>query len=526
MDKLFSKRWFLKLTSIVIAVMLFLMVNIENQRNQAGGGIPGITDGTRVLEDVPLNTYYDEENYVITEAPDVVQVTLRGPQNVLTLSQVTQGQQEVYIDLEGLEAGTHYERVQYRGYPDNLNISVTPITVRVTLEERQSMSFPVEVDFNNVEDLGAGLEAGTPQIDPESVEVSGGAGSAGEVDRAVVNIDLTDRREDFTESANVVLYDEAGSELDVTADPPVVDVTVPINSSGREVPLRTEAPEQLNSGGSVSGVNFEPETVTVYGPAEALEDISFIDIDVDWAEISEDTVMEVEIPVPDGAERVEPQRAELEISVSEDAEAEGEENREFSGFPIEVEGMAEGFSVEFPTFSNGEIPLLMRGNPAILEEVERSDVQASVDLSGLSSGRHSVPLEVSGPEGVTFPQDGIDVTVVLSGGDPEEEAVPPEDEEAEEAPEDNNEESDPVDESGEPEETEETEESEESEESEETEESESPQEENPENDLEENNDSIDGEENDPDDIEPSEENDAAENAEENDEEVNINNDSA
>ncbi|WP_147803832.1 CdaR family protein [Alkalicoccus halolimnae] len=525
MDKLFSKRWFIKLTSVVIAVMLFLMVNIENQRNQTGGGIPGITNGTRVLEDVPLNTYYDEENYIVTEAPETVQVTLRGPQNVLTLSQVTQGQQEVFIDLEGLEAGTHYERVQYRGYPDNLNISVTPITVRVTLEERQSMSFPVEVDFNNVEDLGSGLEAGTPQIDPESVEVSGGAGAADEVDRAVVNVDLTDRREDFTESANVVLYDEAGSELDITADPSVVDVTVPITSSGTEVPLRTEPPEQLNSGGSVSSVNFEPETVTVYGPAEALEDISFIDIDVDWAEISEDTVMEVDVPVPEGAERVEPQQADLEISVGEDEEAEGEESREFSGFPIEVEGMAEDFSVEFPTFSNGEIPLLMRGNPSTLEEVERSDVQASVDLSGLSSGTHSVPLEVSGPEGVTFPQDGINVTVVLSGGLPEEEMPPPEEEE-EEAPEENNEEADPPDESGEQDESEDPEETEESEETGETGESDLPQEENPENDLQENNESVDSQENDPDDIEPSEENNAAENAGENEEEVNINNDSA
>ncbi len=108
LDKLFNKKWFIKVSSIVIAIMLFLMVNMDNVANQPGG-LPGVTDGSRVLEEVDLQVYYDEENHVLTEAPEFVQVNLRGPQNVLTVAQVTQAQQELFIDLSDMEAGIHYE---------------------------------------------------------------------------------------------------------------------------------------------------------------------------------------------------------------------------------------------------------------------------------------------------------------------------------------------------------------------------------------------------------------------------------
>lgn len=422
MDKLFNKGWFIKLISILIAVMLFLMVNVGNQPNQAGG-IPGITDGSRVLEDVPLNVYYDEENYVLTEAPETVQVTMRGPQNVLTLSQITSGQQEVYVDLEGMESGSHYERVQHRGFPSDLNISIAPMTVSLTLEERATASFPVEVNLENVEE---GMDAGEPVVEPSSVAVSAGGETVEEIDSAQVTIDMAGRTEGFTETADVVLYDESGNALDIAPDPGEVEVRIPLDSPHAEVPLQVNPPDETGGGRAISSVTLIPDTATVYGTPEVLEGISAIEIeDVNWSEMDGDTTIDLEVPVPEGADRVEPESVTMEVN-TENGEA---SEREFSGFPIEVQGLASGLNAEFPTLENNQFTLELRGEEQTIEAVSRSDIRAVVNLSGLNAGEHQTALQITGPSGIQFPQNGMELPVELTDGtrpadEPEEENEP------------------------------------------------------------------------------------------------------
>ncbi|SDN85301.1 CdaR family protein [Alkalicoccus daliensis] len=413
MDKLFSKGWFIKLTSIVIAVMLFLMVNMENQAaNQTGAGIPGITDGERVMEEVPLNIYYDEENYVLTEAPETVQVNMRGPQNVLTLAQVTQGQQEVFVDLEGEEAGVHYARVEHRGFQPDLRLSIVPLTVRVTLQERQTTSFPVDVELENEGDIAEGYTAGEPVVEPSTVDVTAAEGMVNQVAEARVTIDLAGHSEDFTESASVVLYDDAGNELDITADPPAVDVMVPVTSPNKEVPLRSSREGSLTEGVAIDSINLNPEAVTIYGPVDVLNEISFIDIaDINLSEIEGDSRLEVEVPVPEGVERVEPEQVIIEIETT------SEEERNFSDFPVDVEGLGNDYNIEFPDLTDNEFTLEVRGSAELLERLDRTDFTAFIDVEGLEPGEHSVPLEIEAPQNVRLPQQGMTFDIILSTDD-------------------------------------------------------------------------------------------------------------
>ncbi|CAM4004280.1 CdaR family protein [Alkalicoccus chagannorensis] len=413
MDKLFNKSWFIKLSSVAIAVMLFLMVNMENQQiNQAGGGLPGITDGERVEEDVPLNVYYDEDNYVLTEAPETVQVTMRGPQNVLTVSQITQGQQEVFIDLEDAEAGTHYERIEHAGFPTDLRVSIVPMTVSVTLQERVTSSFPVEVELVNEDDVAEGYVPGEPLVEPASIDVTGASGVIDQISTARVVVDVGGAEDNISTSASVDLLDETGNEIDVTADPPAVDVTVPITSPNIEVPVRVGRSGELNQGMALNGISTDPEMVTVFGPVEVLNEISFIDIDdVDLGQVNGDSSFEAEVPLPEGAERVEPDTVTVNVDTT------AEEDREFVDFPIEAQNVPDGMEVDFPTNENGTFTLIAQASINELDRVSREDFEAVVDLGGLSEGAHNVPLELNGPQNIRLPQQGSDISVVLSGGE-------------------------------------------------------------------------------------------------------------
>ncbi|UJW56179.1 YbbR-like domain-containing protein [Bacillus sp. A116_S68] len=408
MDNWFNRNWFIKLSSLVIAIMLFLMVNMDGTPNQPGG-IPGITDGSRVMEEVALTVYYDEENYVLTEAPETVQVTLRGPQNILTLAQVTQPQQEVYVDLTDKEQGVYYERVQHSGFPSDLTLSIVPMTVRVTIQEKQTVSFPVEVELINEGQMEEGYVVGTPEVTPSTVDITAAQGMIEQIVSAKAVIDLSSRDSSFEESVAVIFYDENGNDLELNADPPAVEVSVPVTSPNKEVPVRLGREGQLPDGMAIDTVRLNPENVTIYGPVEVINDITFVDLpNIDLSEISGDETFELEVPLPDGVESVSPETVAVDIEVTE------EEEREFSDFSIDVEGLEDNQSIEITSPDNGQFDLIVNGSSTLLGRLERSELQALLDVDGLEAGEHEANIEISGPQNLRFPQQGMTVTFIIT----------------------------------------------------------------------------------------------------------------
>ncbi|MCR6108989.1 YbbR-like domain-containing protein [Bacillus sp. A301a_S52] len=408
MDKWFNRNWFIKLSSLVIAIMLFLMVNMDGTPNQPGG-IPGITDGSRVMEEVELTVYYDEENYVLTEAPETVQVTLRGPQNILTLAQVTQPQQEVFVDLTDKEQGVYYERVQHSGFPSDLTLSIVPMTVRVTIQEKQTVSFPVEVELINEGQMEEGYVVGTPEVTPSTVDITAAQGMIEQIVSAKAVIDLSSRDTSFEESVAVIFYDENGNDLELNADPPAVEVSVPVTSPNKEVPVRLGREGQLPDGMAIDTVRLNPENVTIYGPVDVINDITFIDLpDIDLSDISGDETFELEVPLPDGVESASPETVTVDIEVTE------EEEREFSDFSIDVEGLDDNQSIEITSPNNGQFDLVVKGSSTLLGRLERSELQALLNVEGLEAGEHEANIEISGPQNLRFPQQGMTVTFVIT----------------------------------------------------------------------------------------------------------------
>ena len=78
MDKFIDSPWFLRLTALFLAIMLFLTVKSEDQSNRNTVG-----DVFDLIQDVPVEVYYDTENLVVTGVPDMVNMTIEGPANIV-----------------------------------------------------------------------------------------------------------------------------------------------------------------------------------------------------------------------------------------------------------------------------------------------------------------------------------------------------------------------------------------------------------------------------------------------------------
>ena len=72
MDKITSSSWFMRIGAFVVAFMLFMQVNsdpsnITNTQTK---------DGSTLINDVPVEIYYDTDNLIVGGAPDTVGITL------------------------------------------------------------------------------------------------------------------------------------------------------------------------------------------------------------------------------------------------------------------------------------------------------------------------------------------------------------------------------------------------------------------------------------------------------------------
>jgi YbbR domain-containing protein len=396
MDKLFNSHWFVKIVSFFIAVMLFTMVNIDNLTSQPGGVLPTINPAY-TLEDVELTVLYDEENYAITDKTEHVQVNLRGPQAQLTLFQLSRQSYEVFVDVTDRGEGVHTLSVQHRNFPSELTVSIVPQYVRVELQEKQTVSFPVQVDIVNSNEVEEGYTVGTPIVTPLNVNVTAARSLVGEVSVAKAFVDVAGADRTIEETTPVKLFDENGKELFLSVDPQVVDVRVPITSPNRSVPAKVTRTGELPAGLSISSINFEPEEVTIYGPTDIIDRMNVVEVGtIDLSRLTETEIFEMTVPVPPGVERVTPETVTVTVTIDE------EETEDFADVPIEVIGARDEEEITFQGSTNKSITITAKGSADLLERLTLADIQAFVDVSDLSAGEHEVEVQVNGPPNIKF----------------------------------------------------------------------------------------------------------------------------
>lgn len=408
MDKLFNSRWFVKIISFFIALMLFMMVNLDTYNNRPGTVLPPVATGSYTLEEVEVIPYYDEERFAITEMTETVQVNLRGPQAALTMLQLTRPTYEVYVDLEERDAGVHHVSVKHRGFPRELSVSIVPQFVRVELQEKKTVSIPVDVDIVNENGLADGYSLGTPIVTPVNVEITAAEELINEVAIAKAYVDVEGERRTVEKSVPVKIYDHFGNELHLEVEPSVVDVRVPITSPFKAVPIKLNRVGELPEGYSINSITVEPREVTIFGPREVLNNLTVIEgVVLDLATITESQTVQLPVPRPRGVERVDPAQVNVTIDLTI------EETITMENIPIQLTGLAEGNIGEMIAPENNNVDVTIKGAKSLLEKVTKEEIRAFVDVTQLAVGQHVVPIQVVGPQHLSFVSTLEAATIII-----------------------------------------------------------------------------------------------------------------
>lgn len=397
MDKWLRSPWFIRAISLILALLLYASINLDDGQSSSDSIFLEGNDKIAAMNNIPLQVKMNEEKYVVKEVPSSVTVTVEGPNSVVTRT-VMQKTFEAYIDLEGLELGPQTVPIQTQGISNQLSVSIDPQEVNVVLEKRSSKEFQVGVDYIHRDTIKDGYQLGTPEVSPGQVDIIGSETEVSKVSLVKAIVDVQNAESDITKKESPVkVYDEQGNELNVVVEPSTVKVTVPLLPPSKEIPVTFEPKGELAKGYRLVGIEPVPEFIAVYGSQDALKGVSaFVDIEVDVSDLKEDTTLDVDLPLPDGIETMKPETVEAKVDVEQITE------KTFNDVTINVNNLESSKNLTFITPEQQVIDLTLTGTKEELESITKEDFEVFIDVGQLVNGEANVPIEVNGPESIEW----------------------------------------------------------------------------------------------------------------------------
>lgn len=325
-EKITNSPWFLRIIALSFAVLLFAYVNNENSKqfsanNRSGGAT---VNSSEMITDLPVIVDIDQEQYFVTGIPDSVSILLEGSTAILLNTLTTESFDIVTPDLNELGEGTFTIELRPAGLSDELDYSLYPSEVTINIEERASDNYDVSVLFNE-DSLARGYTAGKPIIDTGTVLIEGSASTLEQIANVQVRLSEEENiNSDISETLPVIVTDAAGNQLDVEVTPSEVNVTIPVSSNNKDLPISL-----IQSGTPVEGYTYDLEfaegteaIANVVAEDDVLDTLTELEVPVDVSGMTETSTVEIVVPVPDDATSVLPEMIEVEVVVT----AEEEEN--------------------------------------------------------------------------------------------------------------------------------------------------------------------------------------------------------
>jgi YbbR domain-containing protein len=408
MDNWFKSKWFVRALSLVFAVLLYLFVSVESNdtENTDLTFFPGSPSDTQTLNDVPVDIRMDDENYVVSGVPEYVTVTLEGSVGVLTPT-VRQRNFDVFVDLEDLGEGEHQVELEHDITPD-LSVDLEPSSIEVTIEERATADFAVEIDFMNEDELPEGFEIGEYTVDPPSVSITSSRSVIEQIGivKVYVNVANLDRPvEDREVPVNV--YDNQGNELNVNIEPETVSVSMDVNNPSATVPLNVQTTGELPEGFSLTSISANVDEVEIFATSDVLGGIErIVTQEIDLSEVNESGILEVPLALPEGVLAPDMETVEVMIEL--------EETRTIEEVPINVDALGDGQEVSFIEPEEPEMEVTAIGDQAIMTEFDADEIDLSINLEDLETGEHTVPITIEAPEDITIDGEYDEATVDIS----------------------------------------------------------------------------------------------------------------
>jgi YbbR domain-containing protein len=167
-------------------------------------------------------------------------------------------------------------------------------------------------------------------------------------------------------------------------------VTVDVLST-KEVPIKCTTTGSPAGGKSVLGVELSEESVMLKGNAEALNNITSIDVGpIDISGATDDISTSVDLTgyLPDGVFIVNSSKAKLSIDIK--IETNATSTMTLNSSNITYDGLEEGYTLTFVTDKSS---VIVSGTKSDIDTLSGTTLKGKIDVTGLDAGTHTVTVK-------------------------------------------------------------------------------------------------------------------------------------
>lgn len=406
-------NWPLKLAAIGVAVLLYAGLVLAQNAQRWDGRIP-IEPRGQPVDAVLLGGL---------QPADVTEVRFFAPAEVA--ARVSSATFTAIADLSDIDpaAGATFARVEITANDPRITIlDYQPTTVRVELDPLVTRTIPIEVDLGEVP---PDLQIGAPILEAEEVVASGPESVVRLIDRAIARVTIQPSGLDVDEDVRLVPVDALGDTVrGAELAPEVVGVRIRVGTSidSTTLPVDPVTVGVPAIGFRVRSVTVEPATVTVSGDSDALLELAAVQtapISIAGARTTVTATAPLAPPVD--VDLIGPDEVTVTVVIEPI-----QTSRSYASGLILVGARDD----RVYRLSTSQVIVTIGGNLADLDRLDPTTFAASVDVTTLAPGRHSVEVTVLNlPAGLVVssispPEVTVDVELVPASPQPSSSAPP------------------------------------------------------------------------------------------------------
>ena len=391
LDKILNKPNFLIYLSLLIAVGLFLLIDSKV--------ISLVETEAEVITNVPVVVNYNEEAYVVEGVPETVDITITGRKSDIYLAKQL-GEYEVILDLSDYKPGDTPYKVYftYSKSIDSLSYQLSPEYVQVTIKNKESEVKSIDYDLLNIDALDSKLSVESVTLNQSEVVVKGGSDALDAIASVKALIDL--EQQEFSEAGtydidNIELaaYDSHGNRLDnIEIVPDTISATIVLDSYSKTVPLSVQTTGTLVTGKSIASIlinNTTSYSITIYGDESDLENIESIPVTIDVSDMGNESTRtyNVNIRRPNGVRDMSADSVEITATFGDEEQKTVVLTSNFAQRNI-------GSGLTANPIAGQEISVQVKGVASVIEDITAEDIQAYIDLDGLTAGDYEVEVKI------------------------------------------------------------------------------------------------------------------------------------
>ena len=396
MKKLFTENIALKLGSVVIAVILWILVVYTYD--------PAATTNFTLGVDI-INGDSIASSGKVYEVIEGDTITIRVKANASLIKNLRASDFKATADVSKLSPTYHANIEVVCTKSDNVEITIVGSAklLEVKLEDLVTKQFSVAVE--KVGEPETGYYVGESIAKPNLISVSGGKKSIEKISVVKAKADVNGAYSSFFANAVPKAYDADGNEITTGSlkfsDNPV-KVAVNIYKT-KTIPLYLEAEGEPYKGYFVQNIEYEPKSILIAGDDSMLAKHSSITLPLNVE--GQITDMELSIKISDYLEDG-LYLVDKDISLNAKCKIVRLGTKEFDILPtdISLNNKSDKFNYEFA--DTEKIKVNLSGISDKLKNIEKSDLEPYIDLSNVKeAGNYSYVIKFKEIDGVKIESD-------------------------------------------------------------------------------------------------------------------------